>query len=1016
MPWSFLNLLCGLGSKTKGENTGSYSKMDSNLNEVRSTKSSRMRREYISQKYPPSPPAVPRPSSTTRKGHFRPPNKQTYRDEKENSNSQKQNVSTPYEVSNTNFANQQFRGSLPGGNSSGQDRQNSWTAVGHQDSSSLRKTLSQEGSRNQPDSKTVQRDDENSNILHDSEKNGASACPESCGKRGITQQVKDSSPQVPFNKKQEMDRTANSGKRGCDSSSPIIKEMIPKMSDEDLRRETRNIIRQVGFQSCNPAMCISDKDNFTHPKDANSESSQAMNNIFQKEMVEKQSDRILRSRVLETTNTSNREMRERYQGKNERSKDNKHDNLHTDTGHTYPAGNNSLQKTTLFDANRNGPCKRNSQTCSENTKQTKLPPRDTFKADLGSLPVCQGKSHQEQEEHHKNSNADVVVKKQHNEHHKDLGPSEAQKTVQKPQERLMESSSKTVKNNTDVCSTRDKISEKEQNARGKQQEAQNSKLFYLQTKYFCSREKDLDIYKPLLDHRKDTGSVEIGDKKNSSSEKVILLVGGAGAGKTTWINGLINYIYGTEWDNDYRIKLIEEKIPGKRQNQAKSQTKKITSYTIHHEPWFTVPFSVTVIDTPGFGDTEGIQKDKEIKEQIGSFFTAEGHNGINHIDAIGFVIQSSLVRLTPSQRYLFNSILSLFGKNVANNIFMLLTFADVQKPQVLNGINEAVLPYATYFKFNNSVLYVNNKEETSDAGEEGADKSFDRMFWKMGIASYRKFLNAMQTMEPRSLVLTQEVLRERRHLEAKVESIHQKIKVRLMKQEELTIEKDLIKKYDIYNDEYKNVVYETPTPVIYRRETNKDVLVTSCHGCHMTCDPVCSAKETYIMNDGHCMVCPGKCPSEIHSSCHFIYSLGRKKSIRKIKGLKRRFEGTTRTKLTPVEIIENDLHSLNVEIGKLVEEARNCLEKLREKALRPNPLSTTDYIDLMIEEEEYLAGPGWKESVRQLEKIKDDASIMKMLQKDHANISTEDQSSVERKEDEGSTELKEPTRRKETLL
>ena len=917
---------------------------------------------------------------------------------------------------------------------------------------------------------TVEHEDGNSNIQHNSTSNGPEASPEGYGKRRITEHVIDSSSLVPFNSKHEVVRTTNSGERRYDSSPSISKEMIKTMQDEEVRRLTENNIRQAGFDPRYPAVRIPDGVSFSNlnePLDANSESPQAKNKPIRKETVEQQSDRKLRSRVQEITNTSNREMPERYQGKNERLKDNKHENLHTDTGHTYSAGNNSPQKTTLFDANRNGPCERNSQTCSENTKETKLPPRDTFTPDLSSIPDCQGKSHQEQKEHHKNSNEDVVVKKQHNEHHTDLSSSEAQKTVRKTQKRLMESSSKTVKNNIDVCSTRDKISQKEQNdrvpnqqtredlenrekstieekfgklttepdqnnskrnllhlnsssledcRRGKQQEAQHSKLLYLQTKYFCSKEQGLDIYKPLLDHRKDTGRVEIGDKNNSSSEKVILLVGGAGAGKTTWINGLINYIYGTEWDNDYRIKLIEEKIPGKRQNQAKSQTKKITSYAIHHESWFTVPFSVTVIDTPGFGDTEGIQKDKEIKEQIGSLFTAEGHDGIDHIDAIGFVIQSSLVRLTASQRYVFNSILSLFGKNVANNIFMLLTFADVQKPQVLNGINEAVLPYVGYFKFNNSVLYVNSKEETSDAGEEGADKSFDRMFWKMGTASYRKFLKAMEKMEPRSLVLTEEVLRERHRLEAKVDAIHQKIKVCLMKQEELTIEKDLIKQYDIGNDKFKNVAYETPKPIIYRI-ISKDVLATNCHQCRWTCHRRCSqsTKEIYkcnVMVEDHCTICPGECHWELHSSSHFVYNLGRENVTRNTEDLRKRYNDTTGKKLTPVEIIENELRSLKADTRELVEEARHCLETLREKALRPNPLSTTDYIDLMIKEEKYLAGPRWKESVRQLEKIKYDASIMKMLQKDHA----EDQSSVEVKEDEGSTDLKEHTRRRETLL
>ena len=53
--------------------------------------------------------------------------------------------------------------------------------------------------------------------------------------------------------------------------------------------------------------------------------------------------------------------------------------------------------------------------------------------------------------------------------------------------------------------------------------------------------------------------------------------------------------------------------------------------------------------------------------------------------------------------------------------------------------------------------------------------------------------------------------------------------------------------------------------------------------------------------------------------------------------------------------------------------------RLQEIALKPNPLSTTDYIDLMIQEEEFTAGPGWKETLKELEEIKSHAEIVQKL-------------------------------------
>ena len=94
-------------------------------------------------------------------------------------------------------------------------------------------------------------------------------------------------------------------------------------------------------------------------------------------------------------------------------------------------------------------------------------------------------------------------------------------------------------------------------------------------------------------------------------------MGATGSGKTTWINAMINYVLGVKWEDDFRFKLVDEEI---NKNQAHSQTQGVTAYDIHHQEGSCIPFSLTIVDTPGFGDTQGTVRDNEITSSIKDFF------------------------------------------------------------------------------------------------------------------------------------------------------------------------------------------------------------------------------------------------------------------------------------------------------------------------------------------------------------------------------------------------------------
>lgn len=242
--------------------------------------------------------------------------------------------------------------------------------------------------------------------------------------------------------------------------------------------------------------------------------------------------------------------------------------------------------------------------------------------------------------------------------------------------------------------------------------------------------------------------------KDRSPEKVIMVLGATGAGKTTMIHSIANYILGVHWEDEFRFKLIMEAEMSK-ESQAHSQTRWITAYTFHRMEGSKVPFTLTIVDTPGFGDTEGLERDKDIARQIKEFFSLPGENGIDHLDGIGFISQAALARLTPTQKYIYDSILSTFGKDISSNIFLMATFADGSpEPPVVGAVKAAQIPFTSFFTFNNCSLYSDN-EESDD------DMNFGEVFWQLCSQNLQEFLTKLATVEPKSLQLTKQVLEER---------------------------------------------------------------------------------------------------------------------------------------------------------------------------------------------------------------------------------------------------------------
>lgn len=143
----------------------------------------------------------------------------------------------------------------------------------------------------------------------------------------------------------------------------------------------------------------------------------------------------------------------------------------------------------------------------------------------------------------------------------------------------------------------------------KQKEQENKKEPNIPIKesIFIKNENNLELYLyPTIELTKEEEEQSI----------VLMVVGQTGSGKTTLLNAYINYLMGINYEDKFRYVIINEAFDKK---QDESQTSEVTIYNVK-APDGTI---IQIIDTPGFGDTQGIKKDIEITQKIRQKFIDE---------------------------------------------------------------------------------------------------------------------------------------------------------------------------------------------------------------------------------------------------------------------------------------------------------------------------------------------------------------------------------------------------------
>nr|XP_022290966.1 uncharacterized protein LOC111102491 isoform X2 [Crassostrea virginica] len=469
--------------------------------------------------------------------------------------------------------------------------------------------------------------------------------------------------------------------------------------------------------------------------------------------------------------------------------------------------------------------------------------------------------------------------------------------------------------------------------------------------------------------------------KGYCKEKTIMLVGATGSGKSTMVDGIVNYIMGVSFGDPFRLTMVTlEEEEKKNINPAIPQTEWITVYKIYPTEGSRLDYTLNIIDTPGFGDTKEIERDNVIVDQLRQLFSAQGDQGVLYIDAVGFLVKAPDARLTVVQKHIFHSIMSLFGKDIEKNICTLITFADGAQPPVLASLKESGLPFGHTFSFNNSALFAENGDNVHNV--------LSPMFWEMGCNSFKRFFTYIFDLETKSLCQTKDVLEEREKLKTIISRIRPQVTAALSKVTELS---ELLNFYQKFqnetkeNEKFEFTVSETRQEL---RDLPKGQYVTNCLECQVTCHENCTIAdddqkmrcESMDKITGRCRICAGKCKWSLHKNTPYIYEYVTENVKKTYAEMKKRYEFALDQNLTHekyIEQLKNDVDDLCEDNMCQMKKMNDCKTRLKEIALRPDPLSTIEHIDLLIQSEQTEKQTGFLERVKILQNMKKKALVDK---------------------------------------
>ena len=433
----------------------------------------------------------------------------------------------------------------------------------------------------------------------------------------------------------------------------------------------------------------------------------------------------------------------------------------------------------------------------------------------------------------------------------------------------------------------------------------------------------------------------IPSKPETEDSCMIMFVGETGSGKTTQINAFVSFLCGGDLSDSHRILLIDDRDL----DQSKSITRYITVYRIRPLAESFCRKTFYIIDTPGYGDTEslerGLDRDQFITASMGVMFET-----LPKINTIVLACKSDETRATAGITAVVTNIFQLFAKNVHHCLRTILTFSNVGTSPAISVLKSLEWPVdsTTLVEVNNSAFRV--------AGAENSKDPKVRSWWKLSMEGQLEVAKMLQIMEAVPTAPSAQVTHNRISLSDTCTLVEKQV---------LRTANDtanLLRNLDAISNAIGASPGEKVKIAVIEVEEQRvpdGKQTTLCLDCKYTCHKTCTIKDNswkgwcHAMDwRGKCRICPKRCPWNKHENAGFILvPVTRTEWVVPDELIKKWNDTTNSLEGAAIDAMDEYIKLQN-ELKQHIDSLVEITEQLKKESLMHNPNALLNYLKSLV--------------------------------------------------------------------